>query len=138
MFEWRPYRSLYLSISLRVVLRGLLGDEQRSQGRQHEGRSETSAAAGGYQGADDVSGLSGQAEEHDLPLRPWNLPDVRRQNERVSDLQENCGEKNITLLAGLQNSPDIDVISFLDVIIRILSMNYTEIIYITPYHTQPT
>ena len=79
--------------------RGLRGDEQRSQGRQHEGRSETAAAAGGYQGADDVPGVSGQTEEHDIPLRPRNLSDVRGQNERVSDMQENCGEENITLLA---------------------------------------
>ena len=32
-------------------------------------------------------------------------------------MQENCGEENITLLAELQHSLDIDVISFLDVII---------------------
>ena len=64
-----------------------------------------------------MPGVSGQTQEHDLPLRPRNLSDVRRQNERVSDMQENCGEENITLLAELQHSLDIDVISFLDVII---------------------
>ena len=46
-----------------------------------------------------MPGVSGQTEEHDLPLRPRNLPDVRGQNERVSDMQENSGEENITLLA---------------------------------------
>ena len=66
-----------------------------------------------------MPGVSGQTEEHDLPLRSRNLSDVWGQNERVSDMQENCGEENITLLAEPQ-SLDIDVISFLDVIIRIL------------------
>ena len=74
-----------------------------------------------------MPGVSGQTEEHDLPLRPRNLSDVRGQNERVSDMQENCGKENITLLVKL-HSQIIDVISFLDVIIRILSIQRLNII----------
>ena len=42
-------------------------------------------------------------------------------------MQENCGKENITLLVKL-HSQIIDVISFLDVIIRILSIQRLNII----------
>lgn len=48
--------------------------------------------------ADHVSGVFGSAEEYDLSLRSRHLPDVRRQNVRMSHLQENCGETNLTIL----------------------------------------
>ena len=60
--------------------------EQRGAGHKHEGRAEAAAAAGRHQGADDVPGVPGQAEEHDLPVRPRHLPDVRGQDVRVSHL----------------------------------------------------
>lgn len=48
--------------------------------------------------ADHVSGVFRSVEEYDLSLRSRHLPDVRRQNVRMSDLQENCGETNLTVL----------------------------------------
>ena len=53
---------------------------------------------------------------------------MRGQNERVSDMQENSGEENITLLAKI-HSQIFNIISFLDVIIRILSNIYIKIKY---------
>ena len=81
-----------------------------------------------------MPGVSGQTEEHDLPLRPRNLPDVRGQNERVSDMQENSGEENITLLA--TNQTHWTSMFSLFLIQHYTEMNY--LILITPYHTQPT
>ena len=42
--------------------------------------------------------VPGQAEEHDLPLRSRHVSDVRRQDVRVPNLQENCREENTALL----------------------------------------
>lgn len=50
--------------------------------------------------ADDVSGLPGQTQEHDLPVRSRHLSDVRRQDRRVSHMQENGREADFALLKG--------------------------------------
>ena len=44
------------------------------------------------------AGVPGQAEEHDIPVRTRDLPDVRGPDERVSHLQEDCGEEDTALL----------------------------------------
>ena len=46
-----------------------------------------------------MPGVSGQTEEHDLPVRPRDVSDVWRQDERMSHLQEDCGEEDTSLLA---------------------------------------
>ena len=45
-----------------------------------------------------MSRVPGPAQEHDIPVRPWNVSDVRGQNVRVSDLQEDCRKENIAVL----------------------------------------
>ena len=43
--------------------------------------------------------VPGPVEEHDLPLRSRDVSDVRGQDERVPDLQEDRGEEDPPLLA---------------------------------------
>ena len=44
------------------------------------------------------AGVPGQAEEHDIPVRTRDLPDVRGPDERVPHLQEDGRAKDPALL----------------------------------------
>lgn len=48
---------------------------------------------------DHVPSLPGSLEEHDIPLRPWNLPNVRRPDVRMSDMPEGGRQTDFTLLS---------------------------------------
>lgn len=50
---------------------------------------------------DDVPGVFGSPEEHDIPVWTWSLPDVRRPDVRVSYLQKGRGKKDLALLGSL-------------------------------------
>lgn len=45
-----------------------------------------------------LPGVHGPSEEHDIPVRPRHLPDVRRPDARVSDLPEADREANPSVL----------------------------------------
>jgi len=48
--------------------------------------------------ADHVPGLSGSSEKHDLPVRTWHLPNVRRPNVGVSNMSQGGGQTYSALL----------------------------------------
>jgi len=48
---------------------------------------------------DNVSGMPGPFEKHDIPVRTRTLSNVRRSNVRMSNLQKSRREKNTLVLA---------------------------------------
>lgn len=48
--------------------------------------------------ADHVPGLSGPSEKHDLPVRTWHLPNVRRPDVGVSNMSQGGRQTYSTLL----------------------------------------
>ena len=54
-----------------------------------------------------MPGVSGPFEEHDLLVRPRDLPDVRRPDVGMSHLPENCRKKDPSLLVDLTASEAI-------------------------------
>lgn len=42
--------------------------------------------------------MSGQAQEHDIPMRARPMPNVWRPNDRMPNMPESGGKKDLTLL----------------------------------------
>lgn len=50
---------------------------------------------------DNVSGMLGSFEKHDIPVRSRTLPNVRRPNVRMSNLQKSRRKENTVILANM-------------------------------------